>query len=265
MRSWLAALRTLVLPYGATSGKRIVLDGVNGLIAVYDAVKKILQIDSTGLHVTGSVSEIDMTVDSGNDSLITFTDPTQASPLTWLGRALARATPGGLGGLALDLWSGFDVNTPTSEHSRVLISDNQLFMYHSDTSGSLAGGAQMLFLKDHIEVQKFMQVMGSTWVDSTLQNLWTNDATAEKMGTILNPDGSVLFRGTITGGTRADGTIIANIPAAYRPAKPKAFPVAANGTTGPRCRINTNGDIQIFGTIAAGAVISFDGCGYSLL
>lgn len=37
MRSLIAALRTLVLPYGATSGARIVLDGVNGQILVYDA------------------------------------------------------------------------------------------------------------------------------------------------------------------------------------------------------------------------------------
>lgn len=37
MRSFLAALRSLVLPYGATSGARIVLDGVNGRILIYDA------------------------------------------------------------------------------------------------------------------------------------------------------------------------------------------------------------------------------------
>lgn len=37
MRSILAALRSLVLPAGATSGQRIVLDGVNGLISVYDS------------------------------------------------------------------------------------------------------------------------------------------------------------------------------------------------------------------------------------
>lgn len=37
MRSFLAALRTLVLPYGATTGSRIVLDGVLGQILIYDA------------------------------------------------------------------------------------------------------------------------------------------------------------------------------------------------------------------------------------
>lgn len=37
MRSFIAALRSLVLPWGATSGARIVLDGVNGRILVYDS------------------------------------------------------------------------------------------------------------------------------------------------------------------------------------------------------------------------------------
>lgn len=35
MRSFLAALRSLILPYGATSGPRLVLDGVNGQITAY--------------------------------------------------------------------------------------------------------------------------------------------------------------------------------------------------------------------------------------
>jgi hypothetical protein len=37
MRSFIAALRTLVLPFGATTGRRIVLDGINGLITIFDA------------------------------------------------------------------------------------------------------------------------------------------------------------------------------------------------------------------------------------
>jgi hypothetical protein len=37
MRSIIAALRSLVLPFGATTGRRIVLDGVAGTISIYDA------------------------------------------------------------------------------------------------------------------------------------------------------------------------------------------------------------------------------------
>jgi len=37
VKSFIAALRTLVLPFGATTGRRIVLDGIAGTISIYDA------------------------------------------------------------------------------------------------------------------------------------------------------------------------------------------------------------------------------------
>jgi hypothetical protein len=50
MKSFIAALRTLVLPFGATSGTRIVLDGVNGVIQVYNAADELIAlIDEDGL------------------------------------------------------------------------------------------------------------------------------------------------------------------------------------------------------------------------
>lgn len=42
MKSVIAALRNLVLPYGRTSGKRLVLDGDNGRIQVYDASSRLV-------------------------------------------------------------------------------------------------------------------------------------------------------------------------------------------------------------------------------
>lgn len=55
MRSIIAALRTLVLPYGQTSGQRIVLDGVNGKIQIYDGSNRLVsEIDATGIEITGS-------------------------------------------------------------------------------------------------------------------------------------------------------------------------------------------------------------------
>jgi hypothetical protein len=71
MRSLIASLRSLTLPYGSTSGERIVLDGVNGEIRIYDAndnlvikidgdngfwaynltADAIVRIDETGLKI----------------------------------------------------------------------------------------------------------------------------------------------------------------------------------------------------------------------
>lgn len=56
MKSFIAALRSLVLPFGATSGQRIVLDGVNGAIVVYNSSGvEIGRLDPTTLFkVTGA-------------------------------------------------------------------------------------------------------------------------------------------------------------------------------------------------------------------
>jgi hypothetical protein len=62
MRSFIAALRTLVLPFGATTGRRIVLDGINGVITIYDAGnQERLIIGESGDSIemiTGTVGEL---------------------------------------------------------------------------------------------------------------------------------------------------------------------------------------------------------------
>lgn len=44
MKSFIAALRNLVLPWGRTSGRRIVLDGDNGEIDIYDATNALVVV-----------------------------------------------------------------------------------------------------------------------------------------------------------------------------------------------------------------------------
>ena len=64
MRSFLAALRTLVLPYGATSGRRIVLDGINGEIDLYnDSNELVGSITESGTTAAAlSVTDDDLTL-----------------------------------------------------------------------------------------------------------------------------------------------------------------------------------------------------------
>jgi hypothetical protein len=55
MKSAIASLRSLTLPFGATEGARIVLDGVNGQIRVYDNNDDLLmQLDNEGFKVFDS-------------------------------------------------------------------------------------------------------------------------------------------------------------------------------------------------------------------
>jgi hypothetical protein len=61
MRSFIAALRTLILPFGPIANARIILDGVNGRISVFDNAGHLLMtFDSTGVKVfdlAGNVRE----------------------------------------------------------------------------------------------------------------------------------------------------------------------------------------------------------------
>jgi len=59
MRSLIAALRTLVLPFGATSGARIILDGVSGRIQIFDINgNQLVVIDGTdGIRVYDSAGD----------------------------------------------------------------------------------------------------------------------------------------------------------------------------------------------------------------
>jgi hypothetical protein len=57
MRSFIASLRSLVLPFGATTGQRIVLDSDNGVISVYDSANSLLaQIGPTFTPEVGFTS-----------------------------------------------------------------------------------------------------------------------------------------------------------------------------------------------------------------
>jgi hypothetical protein len=52
MKSAIASLRSLTLPFGATEGSRIVLDGINGEIRIYDSNDDLLmKLDNEGLQI----------------------------------------------------------------------------------------------------------------------------------------------------------------------------------------------------------------------
>lgn len=100
MKSFIAALRSLVLPYGRTSGQRIVLDGDNGLIAVYDATNTLAVLiqsaSPAGITVYGpsgdfTVADADAVWQSNNGSRVEIV----AGAL----QALMNLTPQDVGGI----------------------------------------------------------------------------------------------------------------------------------------------------------------------
>jgi hypothetical protein len=53
MKSFIAALRSLVLPFGSTTGARIILDGVNGRIYVYNSTNDLIAILTPTTYTSG--------------------------------------------------------------------------------------------------------------------------------------------------------------------------------------------------------------------
>ena len=61
MKSMIASLRELTLPFGATSGARIVLDGINGEIRIYDNNDDLLmKLDAEGFKIFDSDTNLRM-------------------------------------------------------------------------------------------------------------------------------------------------------------------------------------------------------------
>lgn len=96
-----AILRGLVLPFGAVTGARIVLDGVNGVISVYNSANtEAARIDSTGVLVQGTNGASVKMNSDGLSGYITLSAPTGlANPTlpatleTYLKPPLGVATP----------------------------------------------------------------------------------------------------------------------------------------------------------------------------
>lgn len=101
MKSFIASLRNLVLPFGVTTGTRIVLDGVNGKISMYDAGNNAvivedssnssivltapdLHADSMTLQPVGlnNLPTITFADNAGHNSYITSSAPGRISMLT---------------------------------------------------------------------------------------------------------------------------------------------------------------------------------------
>jgi hypothetical protein len=75
VKSFMAALRNLVLPFGQTSGQRIVLDGDNGRIDIYDSSNNLLlRLSPTGIEVFDQLAARRMLIASpgGTFSTIIF-------------------------------------------------------------------------------------------------------------------------------------------------------------------------------------------------
>jgi hypothetical protein len=97
VKSFIAALRSLILPYGAVTGARIVLDGVNGRIEVYDSSDfRVGLIDDTGVwQFNPDGSYVRLASSGGGFGALLRLQPGDVPPLTYsAGTIFATTFPG---------------------------------------------------------------------------------------------------------------------------------------------------------------------------
>lgn len=252
--SIVALLRSLVLPYGATSGARIILDGTTGNELFYDNNGKLLialspngGTDSGGtsfpvgvtVNPTLSSRAAQSAVSIESDASIHFTSPpgVTAQYLDGLLYGIAQnnaqfpSSPGGI-----------HIFTPTQLHDALGTGQTEFLLDGRSQDGS----AQCQAILDSQDTDpttydKFTFFVGGTivnnkqsgaetWQTLPLANGWATDAGLVPQYR-RDPTGRVTFRGRATGGATANGTIVANLPARYAPPQTAYMPIASQSPT----------------------------------
>jgi len=270
MKSFIAALRSLVLPYGATSGQRIVLDGVDGVILVFDStntpIASISPVEvvngSTVTYFEGTTSYSDaknVAVHlSREDGEVAFESYPNINQFTNTGYIKANNPYS----------AGANYNTGALEIASPAVAGSQehcvVTMYSENAAGTVDSHIQFRTVAAGVDSAIQLEVAGKiiaqvisggvaaneTWHNFTLQNSWvTWGAPGDTPGYRLMPDGTVQLRGWLKNGTLADGTQIATLPAGYRPHAQQAWrlPCLSTVTASMSLSVDTNGNLAVFG------------------
>jgi hypothetical protein len=246
MRSFFAALKSLVLPYGVTTGPRIVLDGINGVIEVYNSTGLIGRIDTDGLLIQ---QQGQIALSGPNNNGIYLLNNSGQPSILFVGKdgttsgTIAFDTTSTPGGFVMWVTNGLGS----------LGADATGWYFNGDTTGT-----GVKFEPISASLKALVGGAVETWHDVALLNGWANRAAPwAHLSYKKMPDNTVRLQGSISGGTSASGTKIGTIPAGYRPTQEDAVhPIAsdnlpaayasANGV--PRLQVTNGGDMFIYGT-----------------
>lgn len=259
MKDLIAALVNLVLPWDATAGMRIVLDGINGRILFYNAADELVLsaapgngTDPSGNTVKRGFTSYESgggdsyaTLDSGTVSINSYNDLIH----TILQQGLISFTEndyvGSLFEMNMDGELGVNFRS-VSVLRRGIWNGLNGFFY----AGQL--GAGLTFEKEDWNALGFAAGWANTGgVYNTCQYK-------------LGPDGIVHLRGMMQGPAVPNGTLIAGFPvASYASPKVASFPVAtlAPATHGG-ITIDSSGSINVYGGVTS---VSLEGISYSII
>lgn len=260
MKSNFAGIRRLVLPYGASTGERIVLDGTS--ITIYNAANQIIgQLDAAGLRISDP---------DGSEIHIFDNNPGNGAEIDLL--------PASLVGHVIHAAQVYAESDPLFGFPYVVIISPQLDASDISTIQVQSGDAsvgQGSFItmratqQIYIESPKILAsgpIFGKTPaspydnpVAETSHALallagWANTGAGyvnAKYRSVAAPPNTVEVIGNISGGVAAAGTVVANLPAGYRPLTIQRKPVAIFGgavnitTEVPCIDVQINGDLQL--------------------
>lgn len=251
----------------------------------------ILTIDDTGLHLVGPLGEIDGIISGSGYPTFNFTNAGAVFDHGELG-FLPIGGGGGQNAIRLAVWNDA-TNTIIGQlqidsqgngyfygaQDVSIQSDTNLRLIRTNGPTVTLGGAAVVFSgpgnpPTQVEYNAgqsafLVDGVGAGWTGVTFQNGWANlGGTFDTCAYGLTPDGRTRLRGLAIGGTKTDGTVIANIPTPFRPVKDKVLSVvlASNGwgTQSPHISIRAaTGNVEIWGVSASGnGTHSWDGLEY---
>jgi len=263
MRSFLASLRTLVLPFGVTSGPRIVLDGVTGKITAYAANGSRIEINPNNSSPVIQFFSRDGTNDAFINTVVNAAT-TQAD----LGINSGKFTPGDgvqrRGRLFFNDSADIVTFSVIKESSAADMGGNVLltaelgeFGYHDTAAGTknkITFNATQAFasVPIHAEVAGVAETWHSVSAGPGYQNSWADRGAGFpplSYRKIVSPPNCIHIAGQASGGT-IPTSVVFTLPAGYRPANE----IVVNNSTGV-IAVATNGNVSIIG--AGSAFVQF--------
>lgn len=261
----------IILPTGATVGKRIVLDGGQGLIGVYDDASNLVGSMAAAGSQNGAIvnwlpgvaiysSANKYSIRMSSDFGIAFDAYPDSSQFT-AGGLILPSNPTAPGA---DPRPALLFQSPASDANKQLLF---MGMYSSKTDGT--GTPQQLFvggrngltnatMRGDIGVCGFVQpyktngtaYAAELWTAPTFANGWRNDPNPPRNQPVqfrIRPDGWVNMRGVAALGTNLAGTLIASVPMYYAPIQTEWFVCACPFSPGSfsTVRVEANGNIVL--------------------
>jgi len=173
------------------------------------------------------------------------------------------------------VWANFDVNALTAP--AIEVGNTGLDVIGGTDTGDAQAAA--LVVDTHLQggaisgVQVYPFIRGNnqigsgnptpvaeTWHNFGLQNGWTQDAGLATFAYQADAFGWVRMKGGIVAGTKTDGTVVASLPAGYRPVKDMLGTVAHNSLTGASRIVirSATGNIEIYDVSTATGLGGFE-------